>query len=161
MKKEIITERLRIAANQNREARDYWLKKLSLETTKSFFPVDYNVPGEKKPKMEEFPFSFSAETAARLIKFSGNSDVRLHMVMVGVLSVLLIKYTGSSNISIGTPIYKQDVEADFVRQFGEGVGSAFPEAVARCGRHLVFLDGHWRLDLTGWLIYDHLIEAFL
>ncbi|MEZ4601167.1 MAG: radical SAM family heme chaperone HemW [Syntrophotaleaceae bacterium] len=52
-------------------------------------------------------------------------------------------------------------EADFMRQFGQGVASAFPEAVARCGSHLVFLDGRWCLDLAGWLIYDHLIEAFL
>lgn len=49
----------------------------------------------------------------------------------------------------------------FVEKFGEGVMSAFPEAVKRCGRHLELTDGAWRMDLSGWLIYNHLIENFL
>lgn len=52
-------------------------------------------------------------------------------------------------------------EEDFVRHFGEGVAAEFPAAVARCGRHLTLQNGYWRLNLEGWLIYDHLIEAFL
>lgn len=52
-------------------------------------------------------------------------------------------------------------EEAFIRHFGEGVASVFSAAVARCGRHLTLQDGYWRLDLEGWLIYDHLIEAFL
>jgi oxygen-independent coproporphyrinogen-3 oxidase len=52
-------------------------------------------------------------------------------------------------------------EESFTRRFGEGVADAFPEAAARCGRHLVLTDGRWRMELNGWLIYDHLIAAFL
>jgi oxygen-independent coproporphyrinogen-3 oxidase len=52
-------------------------------------------------------------------------------------------------------------EEAFVQRFGQGVADAFPEAVARCEPHLVLDGGRWRLDLNGWLIYDHLIEAFL
>lgn len=52
-------------------------------------------------------------------------------------------------------------EEAFVRRFGQGVADAFPEAVARCGLHLVLEDGRWRMDLNGWLIYDCLIAAFL
>ena len=52
-------------------------------------------------------------------------------------------------------------EEPFVRQFGEGVKAAFPRAVARCGKHLTLRDGRWRMDLAGWLIFDHLIEGFL
>jgi oxygen-independent coproporphyrinogen-3 oxidase len=52
-------------------------------------------------------------------------------------------------------------EEAFIRHFGEGVMAAFPAAVARCGKHLALQDGYWRMDLAGWLIYDHLIEAFL
>jgi oxygen-independent coproporphyrinogen-3 oxidase len=52
-------------------------------------------------------------------------------------------------------------EEHFVRQFGEGVQAAFPRAVARCGQHLTLREGRWRMDLAGWLIFDHLIEGFL
>jgi oxygen-independent coproporphyrinogen-3 oxidase len=52
-------------------------------------------------------------------------------------------------------------EADFLRDFGAGVSIAFPEAVTRCGSHLKLRDGRWRMDLPGWLIYNHLIEGFL
>jgi oxygen-independent coproporphyrinogen III oxidase len=52
-------------------------------------------------------------------------------------------------------------EQAFAQRFGQGVADAFPEAAARCGRHLALEDGRWRMDLNGWLIYDHLITAFL
>lgn len=52
-------------------------------------------------------------------------------------------------------------EAAFAQRFGQGVKAAFAEAVANCGRHLSLQDGRWRMDLAGWLIYDHLITAFL
>lgn len=52
-------------------------------------------------------------------------------------------------------------EEDFIRHFGQGVRTAFPAAVDRCGRHLVMREGSWRMDVEGWLIFDHLIEGFL
>jgi oxygen-independent coproporphyrinogen-3 oxidase len=52
-------------------------------------------------------------------------------------------------------------EEAFVQRFGQSVADAFPEAVARCEPHLVLEDGRWRMDLNGWLIYDHLITEFL
>jgi oxygen-independent coproporphyrinogen-3 oxidase len=52
-------------------------------------------------------------------------------------------------------------EEGFVRQFGASLRTAFPKAVARCGGHLGASGGRWRLDLAGWLIFDHLIEEFL
>ena len=52
-------------------------------------------------------------------------------------------------------------EADFRNRFGAGVAEAFPVAVARAGERLRMADGSWRLDLAGWLLYDHLITPFL
>lgn len=52
-------------------------------------------------------------------------------------------------------------EAAFRRRFGLGVAEAFPEGVRRAGERIRFEGGFWRLDLPGWLIFDHLIEPFL
>ncbi len=52
-------------------------------------------------------------------------------------------------------------EAEFRNYFGAGVAEAFPAAVARAGERLRLVDGSWRLDVEGWLLYDHLITPFL
>lgn len=52
-------------------------------------------------------------------------------------------------------------DADFRRQFGVGVAEAFPAGVARCADHLQLIDGAWRFDVAGWLLYDYWIENFL
>lgn len=52
-------------------------------------------------------------------------------------------------------------EEDFRRAFGIGVAEAFAAAVRRCGKRLCLIDGRWRFDLEGWLLYDHFISFFL
>ena len=52
-------------------------------------------------------------------------------------------------------------EGEFRRRFGAGVEETFPEAVRRAGDRLVLRDGRWRMDLEGWLLFDHIIAGFL
>ena len=52
-------------------------------------------------------------------------------------------------------------ETSFRRRFGLGVAEAFPEGVGRAGARLTLAQGRWRLDLDGWLLFDHLISRFL
>ncbi len=49
----------------------------------------------------------------------------------------------------------------FCHRFGVTVAEAFPLAIERCGRHLRLIDGKWRMNLAGWLIFDRLILEFL
>ncbi len=49
----------------------------------------------------------------------------------------------------------------FFNRFGQTVREAFPLAIERCGNHLRLIDGKWRMDLAGWLIFDHQILEFL
>ncbi|MCP4156000.1 MAG: hypothetical protein GY757_50220, partial [bacterium] len=51
---------------------------------------------------------------ARLDRLSGGSHLRLHMALTAAVMQLIEKYTGSRDIIVGTPIYKQDVEGEFV-----------------------------------------------
>jgi oxygen-independent coproporphyrinogen-3 oxidase len=52
-------------------------------------------------------------------------------------------------------------EGEFRRRFGAGVEETFPEAVRRAGDRLALRDGRWRMDLEGWLLFDHIITGFL
>ncbi len=52
-------------------------------------------------------------------------------------------------------------DAAFATAFGTGVAQAFPAAIRHCGERLSLTAGCWRFDLAGWLLYDHLISAFL
>lgn len=52
-------------------------------------------------------------------------------------------------------------DAAFLARFGTPFAAAFPQAIARCGEHLTLQQGHWCLDLQGWLLFDHFILGFL
>lgn len=52
-------------------------------------------------------------------------------------------------------------DRDFTVRFGESLGEHFAPAIARAGSHLHLENGRWTFDLSGWLIFDHLILPFL
>jgi oxygen-independent coproporphyrinogen-3 oxidase len=49
----------------------------------------------------------------------------------------------------------------FSRRFGCRFATVFAEAIARCKDRLALQRGRWRLDLQGWLLFDHFIRHFL
>lgn len=56
----------------------------------------------------------------------------------------------------------EGIDANAFRgRFGVGPAEAFAQAWARAGERLVAHGNRWRFDLTGWLLFDHLISAFL
>ncbi|MDW7644729.1 MAG: radical SAM family heme chaperone HemW [Desulfuromonadales bacterium] len=52
-------------------------------------------------------------------------------------------------------------EACFRARFGQGVAEAYPTAVRKASPHLLYENGRWYFALSGWLLYDHLIQNFL
>ncbi len=49
----------------------------------------------------------------------------------------------------------------FSARFGTSLAAHFAPAIARAGSHLRHEDDRWTFDLSGWLIFDHLILPFL
>jgi amino acid adenylation domain-containing protein/non-ribosomal peptide synthase protein (TIGR01720 family) len=111
-----ILEKRRIAANQNKKAREYWLSKLSGEWTKAMFPHDNNLKqgDDDKNRLGTREFRLAGEDYSRMMQLSNQSDFRLHMILVAGVVLLLDKYTGSSDIIVGAPIYKQPGEGEFI-----------------------------------------------
>ncbi|MFS0838700.1 non-ribosomal peptide synthetase [Paenibacillus sp. 1P03SA] len=105
-------DRLAVAASQKSKERDYWLSALSGEYDKSGFPCEYS--RGTGVTVEEASFSIPQELADRLLQVSNGSDSKLHVVLSAVLAVLLAKLSNRSVVTLGTPIYKQKDEAEFI-----------------------------------------------
>ncbi|MGD2085121.1 MAG: amino acid adenylation domain-containing protein [Candidatus Aminicenantes bacterium] len=107
------SEEIAVAASQSLKEREYWLEQLSGELIVTRFPYDFNKGVLDKPIVHDLDFEFPAELCCQLLKLSNGSDSRLHMVLVAGIVLLLYKYTGNTDIILGIPIDKQDIEGEF------------------------------------------------
>ncbi|MCP4217517.1 MAG: amino acid adenylation domain-containing protein [bacterium] len=111
---------LMVVANQKIKERDYWLQKLSSITSRCNFQYDNatveNAPGSvtAEPPVDTVDVDFSGDIVERLLKLSNNADFRLHMILVTAITALIYKYTGNKDIIVGSPIYKQERELEFI-----------------------------------------------
>jgi amino acid adenylation domain-containing protein len=105
--------KLAIIANQKVKERNYWLKKLEGELEKSNFPYEFQKKWHEQ-RMETVPFQFPGPLASELIRLGKGDDRALHMILVAGLVVLLYKYTGKKDTIVGTPIYKWDINVEFI-----------------------------------------------
>ncbi len=99
-----------LAANQREQEHQYWLRQLAGELTDSHFPYDHRSTGSGN-KLERVEFELDAELAQRLHQLSGGSSLRLHMVLTAGLVLLLHRYTGNPDLTVGTPVQRQSDEA--------------------------------------------------
>ncbi len=124
MSEKNISGKIAIAAHQNIKERDYWTGTLSGIREKSIFPYDISAaPGDgkhghgtEKGRVER---PLPTPLVERLAKISGGSDHTIHMVLAAGLALLLDKYRfakpgNKDDILLGTPIYKQETETDFI-----------------------------------------------
>jgi non-ribosomal peptide synthetase component F/acyl carrier protein/pyruvate-formate lyase-activating enzyme len=109
-----ISGELQVVSQQFAEEERYWLETFSGKLVRSGIPGDHRQKGERRREMETVTFSITGEEYAPLKKISAGSDPKLHMILTAVLAVLLEKYTENSDIIIATPIYKQDIDAEFI-----------------------------------------------
>jgi amino acid adenylation domain-containing protein len=107
-------DRLAAAADQNEREREFWLNRLAGELVKTGFPCDRPENGRAEQPMEEARFQFSEGLAAPLMKLARGSQVKLHMILLAGLAVLLEQYSSHRDVIIGTPIYKQKQQSDFI-----------------------------------------------
>jgi amino acid adenylation domain-containing protein len=117
MRNEKYTDRLAVAANQNIKEKAYWLETLAGEWQTSHFPYDGKgraEPTGSNPPLRAERFRFPGNLFQMAMKVSGGIDLKLHMILVAGLVGLLEKYTAAGDVIIGSPILKQEEEADFV-----------------------------------------------
>jgi len=105
-----------IAAAQNIKEREYWQTKMAGVPGKSHFSYDFNETSGRPHQMESMQIKFPDELFNKLMHLSNHYDYTLYMILVSGLIVLLDKYTygGNRDFIVGAPIYKQEVEGDFI-----------------------------------------------
>jgi amino acid adenylation domain-containing protein len=106
-------EKQLIAARQMVKEKEYWVKKLSGDLAVSTFFYDKKM-GENKRTCDTVDFKLEENIFPKLMKFSKGSDHTLHIILTAALVLLVNKYTGNQDVIIGTPIYKQHVQAEFL-----------------------------------------------
>jgi tyrocidine synthetase-3 len=116
LKNRIFSSKAAFAANEYGKEREYWTKKFSGEFKKSNFPYDYNYVASTsiKNKQDSINFRFSHQSFLKLMELRSGLDHRLYMVLAAGLVVLLYKYTGNNDITIGAPIFKQESGENFI-----------------------------------------------
>ncbi|MGE5343490.1 MAG: amino acid adenylation domain-containing protein [Candidatus Omnitrophota bacterium] len=103
-------EQLWISAGSKIKEREYWLNKLSGDFIKSSFPSN---PGYvERDALDQDPgiviFILDGDLYTGLMRLSADSNIRLHIVLASILTLLLEKYTGNPDVIIGIPILKTD-----------------------------------------------------
>jgi amino acid adenylation domain-containing protein len=114
-----IDARIAALANQRVKEREYWLHKLSGEGEKSMFPYDYPETGplprdDESGHVDTMNFRLDGELGSRLMALCRGNDFGLHTILCAALAALLYKYSDSRDIALGTPIYRQSGEKQFL-----------------------------------------------
>jgi amino acid adenylation domain-containing protein len=94
--------------------REYWLDRLSGPLVKTRFPYDYQVSAANKLPFRTEEFKLPPDVYACIQSLSSGSDPKLFMVLTAGLAALLSRYSRETGIMVGAPIYKQNVEGDFI-----------------------------------------------
>ncbi|WP_052350263.1 non-ribosomal peptide synthetase [Paenibacillus gorillae] len=95
------------------QLRSYWTNQFSGELPILELPTDKLRPAIQKYDGDRISFTFDNETTLSLKDFCRKNDVTLFMVLLAATNVLLNKYTGQSDIAIGSPIAgRQNIELE-------------------------------------------------
>jgi tyrocidine synthetase-3 len=107
-------DKLAYTTGQESHSENYWINLFSGERVISGFPYDHKKIDTNKRLMKAYSFKLGHEYYSQLMKFSNGSHLRLHMLLIAAMVSLLFKYSGNNNITVGTSIYKQETQGEFI-----------------------------------------------
>src|SRR6185295_5497171 len=93
----------------NRE-KTYWLEKFAGEPRAAGLPLDRTRPAVFNRERSTVTIQIEPETEARLRTVCGDKEALMFTVLVAVLKICLHKYTGETDIIIGTAIHERFAE---------------------------------------------------
>lgn len=103
-----------LASSEFVRHKNYWLEALHGEWVKGYFPYDIQHFERVEDQREEIVSSISGQLFQQLLQMGNGSDQRLYMVILAGVTVLLHRYTGHQDFVIGAPIFRQEVEGEFL-----------------------------------------------
>ena len=90
--------------NTDKEQLDYWKKKLAGEIPVLDLPFDHERRVKPSYKGIQSTLHFSTQLSDTILKLAKKLDVTPFTLLLSVYYVLMLKYSGQKDISIGTPI---------------------------------------------------------
>ncbi|MGC5328165.1 amino acid adenylation domain-containing protein [Brevibacillus sp. SYSU BS000544] len=92
----------------------YWEEKLAGALERATFPYDWEVGQTSENVKKAWMFRLSTDAFEGLKKLCGDSQYKLHILLVTAIKIMLYKYSGCEDILVGSPIYKQKKEGVFL-----------------------------------------------
>jgi amino acid adenylation domain-containing protein len=147
----------RLASSEVDEARAYWHERFDRPAAPLELPADFARPATKSFHGDTVRHMLPATLAARLRLACRDADATLFMGIVALVKVLLHRYTGQTDIVVGSPIAGRE-HADLERQIGFYV-NLLPLRDTISGQDS-FDDVLRRVKDTTTLAYQHQIYPF-
>jgi hypothetical protein len=84
--------------------RQYWLSKFSGELPVLDLPVDRSRPPVQRHRGSQLKFQFTSEQSVAFMQLLQQEQATLFIGLMSVINVLLFRYSGVSDIIVGTPV---------------------------------------------------------
>lgn len=104
-----------IDSRQFAQYKNFWLRQLAGRLPDTRFPEDRLAPDQPADYRDQ-RFQLDGALAEQVLKLGNGSDKRLHMILTAALATLLSRYTNQRDVLLGTPIYKQQLDGDFINK---------------------------------------------
>jgi len=96
----------------------YWKNRLQNIPAILEFPLDHPRPAYQTSNGDSITFQLSADTRRALVELSRQQEVTLFMTLLAIFEVLLYRYSGQTDICVGSPIANRNrVETEFLIGF--------------------------------------------
>ncbi len=113
MPEQSFTRKIADVSTQYSKERTFWHETLAGSPTRGAFPV-FRKGAEETVEYTELPFSIEGKIEERLKQMSGGGDHTLHIILSAATALLLYKYSGNRDILLGTTVYRQEKQVEFV-----------------------------------------------
>ncbi len=107
-------EKKDLIATQISKEEQYWTKILGEDFNKSHIPYDYPISNTLDVEFKSLKFEINPSSVDHLNQISNDSEVKLQFLLTSALFVLVKKMTNDEDLSIGTTIFKQKRNAEFI-----------------------------------------------
>ncbi|MBT5230502.1 MAG: amino acid adenylation domain-containing protein, partial [Methylococcales bacterium] len=90
---------------------DYWVQKLSGCPALLTIPTDYPRPAIQRFVGDHYVFNVEPELASQLTAFANTQGVTLYMLTMAIWQSLLCRYSGQTDICVGSPVVGRPLTA--------------------------------------------------
>jgi len=101
-----IDENLLLFSSKFIKQREYWLHKLINAEKTEFRFVEPNTEGITE-EIIQTPIGIDRQLSDSIFHLGSQSDLSVYLILLSGLKILINKYTGCTDISVGSPVYSQ------------------------------------------------------